>query len=167
MFLVCLKICLLHISIFDWFNWLEINEMFHNLLTRQSWNAYFRFEPSTLLIFIVTDLMLTGSPFLVHVSQWMCGWVERSWSSGEPLRFAWPHWLNHQPVLFCCTLQLSTDLPSKVQKGMQPSLSTSDVLKGAVSWFCSCSYPLKASPASKETKKLHECDERLNNYNSA
>ncbi len=112
---------------------------------------YFKFGISTLLIFIVTDLILTSVPFLVQVSQWICDWVERSWSNGEPFKFALPHWLNHHPVLFWFTLQLSTALLAKVQNGEQPSLSTSDVLKGAVSWFCSWSYPRKASPEERET----------------
>lgn len=105
---------------------------FNTSSSESSW-IYFKFGISTLLIFIVTDLMLTSVPFLVQVSQWICDWVERSWSKGEPFKFALPHWLNHHPVLFWFSLQLSTALSANVQNGEQPSLSTSEVLKGAVS----------------------------------
>lgn len=132
------------------------DKLFHfNAKASKASAIYFKFGISTLLIFIVTDLILTSVPFLVQVSQCICVWVERSWSSGEPFRFALPHWLNHHPVLFWFTLQLSTALLAKVQNGEQPSLSTSEVLKGAVSWFCSWSYPRKASPAERETDRLH------------
>lgn len=94
-----------------------------------------------LLSFMVTDLMGWGTPLCLHVSHKMCVlWpLFCSASAGEPLRFARPHWLNHQPVWLCWVLQLSTVRLSMEQKGLQPSLSTSEALKGAVSWFCSCS----------------------------
>lgn len=130
------------------------DKLFH--FNAEASGIYFKFGISALLIFIVTDLILTSVPFLVQVSQWIYDWVERSWSNGEPFKFALPHWLNHHPVLFWFTLQLSTALLAKVQNGEQPSLSTSDVLKGAVSWFCSWSYPRKASPAERESGRERE-----------
>lgn len=94
-----------------------------------------------LLIFIVTDLMTWGTPFCLQVSHRMCvfGPCFCSASSGELLRFARPHWLNHHPVWLCWLLQLSTVRFPIKQDGLQPSLSTSEALNGAVSWFCSCS----------------------------
>lgn len=93
-----------------------------------------------LLIFMVTDLMTCGTPFCLHVSHRMRVFGRsRSASPGEPLRLARPHWLNHQPVRLCRPLQLSTVRSWRKQEGLQPSLSTSRALKGAVSWFCSCS----------------------------
>lgn len=94
-----------------------------------------------LLIFIVTDLMVWGTPFCLQVSQRicvLCCWFESA-SSGQPFRFARPHWLNHHPVWLCRALQLSTVALFMEQDGLQPSLSTSVALNGAVSWFCSWS----------------------------
>lgn len=94
-----------------------------------------------LLIFMVTDLMTCGMPLCLHVSHRMRVFSACfcSVSSGEPLRLARPHWLNHQPVWLCRALQLSTVRLWMEQEGLQPSLSTSGALNGAVSWFCSCS----------------------------
>lgn len=52
------------------------DKLFH--LNAKASAIYFKFGISTLLIFIVTDLILTSVPFLVQVSQWICDWVEIS-----------------------------------------------------------------------------------------
>lgn len=103
--------------------------------------ALAQFFVAILLIFMVTDSMTWGTPSCLHVSHRMSVSIARFCSAcwGEPFRLARPHWLNHQPVWRCRPLQLSTVRLWRKQEGLQPSLSTSRALKGAVSWFCSCS----------------------------
>lgn len=113
---------------------------FWMLMTLSSYLKY------VLLIFIDTDLILTGLLSTFQVSHWIpdtSNFLVNRWT---PLRLARPHWLNHQPVFSLKLLQLLIGGSWREQAGLQPSLSTSKVLKGNVSWLSSFLYPRNASP---------------------
>ena len=107
---------------------------------------YLKYGLYALLIFIETDLILTGELFLVHVPHWIPVETNFPGKRWMPFRFARPHWLNHQPVLLLRRLQLFTDWPLTRHAGWHPSLSTSDVLKGIAFWLSSFLKPRNPSP---------------------
>lgn len=109
----------------------------------------FHYLKYVLLIFIEADLILTGSPPTVQVSHRTPVSSILPVNRWTPLRFARPHWLNHQPVFSLKLLQLFIGSSWREHSGWQPSLSISYVLKGNEFWLSSFLSPRNASPEQR------------------